>query len=202
MLRLSLHGLSIAPFIYVVVLAFTSKLGADPQEQLLNYFGLWNLYFLILTLAATPLAKIFKWRVVLSYRRMLGLYFYFYLVMHFLVYGTFFLNWQWSLVITEIIKRPYITVGFVALVLATLLAITSNQYSQRKLKKNWKRLHYLTYPIAILGCIHFIWQTKSDLNEPLLYMFIVVGLLSYRFWTKFSLNERLFVLLMYKKQSK
>lgn len=120
---------------------------------------------------------------------MLGLYFAFYLFLHVITYIWLFLGWQWEMIGSELIKRPYLTLGIVAFVLTLPLIATSNLWAQRKLKRHWKRLHQLVYGIAILGWVHYFWQVKADLNEPLLYGFLLAALLMPRVWWKIKQNR-------------
>lgn len=186
MLRLTIHLLALLPFFYYVQAILTRSLGADPQEVLLHGFGIWALRFLLLSLAITPLRKWLKQPWLVQYRRMLGLYFFFYLCCHLVTYLWFFLGWDASLIASEIVKRPYITVGVLAFVMTVPLVVTSTKGMQRRLKRGWSRLHSLVYGIGILSVVHFIWQSKADLNRPLIYTLILALLLTSRIWWKFN----------------
>jgi len=177
------------PLAYYIVSAFRQTLGADPQETLLHGLGMWSFYFLLGSLSITPLRRWFRWPKLINYRRMLGLYFAFYLFLHVITYLWLFLGWQWEMIGSELIKRPYLTLGIVAFVLTLPLIATSNLWAQRKLKRHWKRLHQLVYGIAILGWVHYFWQVKADLNEPLLYGFLLAALLMPRVWWKIKQNR-------------
>lgn len=159
---------------------FTNSLGPNPVETLTNETGEWGLRFLMLTLTVTPLRQLFRWHHLISYRRMLGLFCFFYVVLHFLVFLVFDHSFNLRSIIEDIVERPYITVGFTAFVLLIPLAVTSFKSLQRKMGRNWLLLHRLIYPIAVLGVIHFWWQVKADILEPLIYATIVAVLLSIR----------------------
>ncbi|MEE4245084.1 MAG: protein-methionine-sulfoxide reductase heme-binding subunit MsrQ [Kangiellaceae bacterium] len=184
MLKLAAHLLAITPSVYWIYLAFNQQLGADPQEVLLLNFGITSLQFLLLSLLVTPVRMVLKWNRVFEYRRMLGLYFFYYLILHVLTYLTFYLQWNFGETVTEIIERPYITVGAIALLLSLPLVATSTKAMQKKLRDTWTKLHRLTYSVALLGCVHYIWQTKADLNQPLLYFIVYLLLIGYRLYKK------------------
>lgn len=185
MIRVCAHLIALLPFLYYLQGAVRQDLGADPQEVLLHAMGIWSLRFLLVTLAVTPLRTIFKWPRLLQYRRMLGLYFAFYLFLHVVIYLWLFLGWEWMMIGQELIKRPYLTVGIVALVLTLPLVVTSTNGARRRLKRRWNQLHKLIYPIGLLALIHFYWQVKADINEPLIYILIFSVLMAYRLWLKY-----------------
>jgi sulfoxide reductase heme-binding subunit YedZ len=159
-------------------------LGANPVEELLHRFGIWGLNFLLITLAVTPVRQLAGLPWLLRFRRMLGLFAFFYVSMHFLVYAGLDQRFALSSIIEDIAERPYITIGFSALVLLIPLAATSTNGMMRRLGRNWKKLHRLIYPIAILGVWHFYWQVKLDTLEPTVYAFILALLLGYRLWRR------------------
>ena len=132
--------------------------------------GSWGVIFLLACLTMTPARLVVKRVPWVSYRRMLGLYSAFYLTLHLTVYVFLFLEFELSLVLSEVIKRPYITVGLLAYILLIPLVVTSTRAWQKRLGKKWKKLHQLVYLSLLLGLVHFIWQSKSDLNEPLAYI--------------------------------
>jgi len=168
------------PLTYLIYAAYSRQLGADPQEEMLHQLGLWTLIYLLIGLSITPLNRIFKWSVLVKFRRMSGLYAFLYLILHLTVFFIFYLELNLVFLWDEILERPYITVGMIATLLLIPLVVTSTKKMQRRLGSNWKKLHKLVYPIAILGITHFIWQSKSDLNEPLLYLIWLTVLLGYR----------------------
>lgn len=157
-------------------------LGANPVEELLHELGLWALRFLLLTLAITPLRDLIGKPWPLMLRRMIGLFAFFYVLLHFLVWLVVDQELYWSGILTDIAKRPFITIGFAAFVLLIPLAITSTNGMMRRLGKRWKTLHRLVYVCAMLGVWHFYWLVKSDVREPILYASILAVLLGWRAW--------------------
>lgn len=173
------------PFINwsVAVFLYPDRLTADPVKFLLHDSGLWTLRFLLITLAMTPLKSITSYVGFIKVRRMLGLWTFFYGSLHLLIYTWLDLDLNFTHLLEDIIKRPYITVGFAAWLLMVPLAVTSNQKMIRKLGLKWKKLHKSIYLIAGLACLHFIWLVKKDVTEPLIYIGITVLLLLFR-WIK------------------
>jgi sulfoxide reductase heme-binding subunit YedZ len=165
-----------------VVGQLKARLGANPVETLSHATGDWSLRFLLLTLAITPLRRLSGWNGVQKYRRMLGLFAFFYVSLHFAVYLVFDQFFDWTAIVADIARRPYITVGFAAFVLLIPLAITSTNGMIRRLGRHWQRLHRLVYLTAILGVLHYAWLVKADLREPLLYGGLLAALLGYRLW--------------------
>lgn len=161
--------LPLVPLALLTYNAWIFNLGADPAQEIVLETGVWAINLLWITLAITPLRRIFKIHWPMRYRRMLGLYSLFYAVVHLLSFATFILGWQWALLLKELVERPYIVVGALALLMLVPLGITSTQKMQRRLGKNWLRLHKLVYPIALLVMVHIIWQIRSDFGEQLLY---------------------------------
>ncbi len=169
--------LSLLPLGKLVYAAMVESLGANPVETLTHQTGLWGLYFLLITLAITPLKKLTGISWLVNLRRMLGLYAFFYACLHLLAYFWLDQYFFWEAIIEDIVKRPYITLGFTAWLLLLPLALTSNQFSIRMLKKNWKKLHRLVYIASLLVVAHFIWLVKADYAEPLLYLCLLCILL-------------------------
>ncbi|GAA5074610.1 protein-methionine-sulfoxide reductase heme-binding subunit MsrQ [Lysobacter panacisoli] len=159
-------------------------LGADPVAEIEHRLGLWALRFLMITLAITPLRQLTGQPVLLRFRRMLGLYAFAYATVHFSAYLVLDLRGYWTQIFEEIVKRPYITVGFTAWLLLLPLALTSTQAAIRRLGRNWARLHKLVYAIAVLAVLHFWWLVKSDIREPALYAGILALLLGWRVWKR------------------
>jgi sulfoxide reductase heme-binding subunit YedZ len=159
---------------------FGLSLGANPVEELIHRCGIWGLNFLLITLAVTPLRKITGRVWLLRLRRMLGLFAFFYILLHFLVYAGLDQRFNLQAIIEDVIERPYITLGMTALLLLLPLAITSTSSMMRRLGRRWQKLHRLVYVIAILGVWHFWWQVKLDITEPLIYCGILMLLLGYR----------------------
>ena len=155
-------------------------LGADPVAEIEHRLGIWALRFLMLTLAITPLRQLTQQPVLVRFRRMLGLYAFFYATLHLAAYLMLDLRGYWAQIFEEIAKRPYITVGFAAWLLLVPLAITSTQAAIRRLGRNWARLHRLVYAVGVLAVLHFWWLVKSDVREPALYAAILAALLAWR----------------------
>jgi sulfoxide reductase heme-binding subunit YedZ len=177
---------SLIPFAWLLcgVLGwFDVSLGADPVKKLEHECGKWALNFLLITLLVTPLRQLAGLTHLPRLRRMLGLFAFFYAVLHFAVYLTLDLELNFSTLFADIAKRPYITIGFTALVLLIPLAVTSTNKMMRRLGRRWQKLHRLIYVIAVLGVWHFYWQVKRDVREPLIYAGILALLLGYR-WMK------------------
>jgi len=187
-----------AYLVYGVYLAFTggeNLLGPDPAQYLSLETGEWAIRLLIASLAITPLRWLLNMPSLFSFRRMVGLYAYFYIFLHLLVFVWFLLGWDFSAIGREIRERPYITIGFAAFVLLTPLAVTSFNVAQRKLARNWKRLHRLTYACSILACLHVIWIVRSSYFDAVLYSGLVVLLLAYRLLRSKSRAVQKFTLL-------
>lgn len=160
---------------------FPDWLGANPAEFITRTTGDWTLRFLLITLAVTPLRNLLGWNWLLRFRRMLGLYAFCYAVMHLSSYVAFDQLFDVMEILNDIIKRPFITVGFAALMLMLPLAITSTNGMVRRLgARRWLALHRLIYLIAPLGVLHFWWMVKSDITEPAIYGLILTILLGYR----------------------
>jgi sulfoxide reductase heme-binding subunit YedZ len=145
-------------------------LGANPVESLIHQTGLWTLRLLLVTLLVTPAARVLPRLELPRLRRMLGLFAFSYALCHFLVYAVIDQGLALPFIIEDVTERPFITVGFTALLLLMPLAATSNRASMRRLGRRWKPLHGLVYPITLLGCWHFYWQVKADVREPLVYL--------------------------------
>jgi len=152
---------------------FLNNLGANPVEFIERHFGKWALIFLCLTLSMTPLRRITHMNQWILYRRMLGLFTFFYATVHLLCYIGLDYQFAWIDIKNDIIKHRYVLVGFLGWLLLLPLAITSSDKMIRKLKFNWKKIHRLIYLIAILGVLHFLWLVKKDITEPLIYAFII-----------------------------
>lgn len=158
------------------------SLGANPIEKLLHSNGLWGLRFLLITLAITPIRRLSGLNWLVRFRRMLGLWAFFYLAVHFLIYAVLDQRVDLGAIVEDIVERPYITVGLSALIMLIPLALTSTNAMMRRLGRRWQQLHRLVYPATILGVWHFWWQVKQDIREPLVYAVILALLLGYRLW--------------------
>jgi methionine sulfoxide reductase heme-binding subunit len=158
------------------------SLGADPIAKILHELGEWALRFIVLTLMVTPAGQLFNARWLVAFRRMIGLFAFFYVLLHFLTWLILDQGLYWAGILPDIAKRPFITIGFMAFLMLIPLAITSTNKMMRKLGRNWLKLHRLVYVIALLGVWHFYWQVKKDIREPLIYAAIVFLLLGWRVW--------------------
>ena len=168
------------PLARLVYLAFTEGLGANPIEFITRSTGTWTLVGLMLTLAVTPLRRLTGRNELIRYRRMLGVFTFFYASLHFTTYIWLDQFFDPASILKDIYKRPFITVGFSAFLLLLPLAITSTNAMMRRLGKRWQQLHRLIYLIGILGVLHYWWLVKKDLTEPLIYGLILLTLLSFR----------------------
>ena len=179
--------LLLSPFLLLLLDIFSGNL-IDPIEEITNPTGQWSFRFLLLSLSITPLNKILPFSII-KYRRMIGVFSFFYACLHLII---FLIDQQFTpaFIIDDIIKRPYITIGFSAFILLFLLAITSTNKMLRRLGRRWKKLHKIVYLIVLLVVVHFYWQAKSSTDiEPLIYALIALLLLALRVnwkkWLKF-----------------
>ena len=182
----ALFILLLLPALYYAYGIWQDTLGANPLEAIIRGLGDWGLRILLLTLLVSPLRRIINWPQLLRTRRMLGLYAYFYVVLHLFGYLWFDQFFDWEEIWFDILERPFITIGMVAVILLTPLAITSTKRMIRRLGKNWKRLHSLVYPISILAIIHFWMMVKLDIREPVIYSILLAILLGERLYRKFK----------------
>jgi sulfoxide reductase heme-binding subunit YedZ len=175
------------PFALVVgdLFEITGRLGANPVEEIMDRFGNWSLRFILLTLAVTPVRRISGWNWLVRFRRMFGLFTFFYVLMHFLTWLILDQGLLLPAIIEDLAKRPFITIGFAALVLLTALAATSTAAVRRRMGRRWQTLHNAVYLIGLLGVWHYWWQVKKDITEPLLYALILAALLAHRLWWRF-----------------
>lgn len=165
--------------------AFNNQLGANPIEKIMRRTGDWTLRFLLITLAVTPARQLLNMPWLIKLRRMLGLFAFFYALLHFTNYIWLDQFFDVDEIIKDVIKRKYITIGFACFLLLIPLAITSTNNMVKRLGgKRWKKLHASVYAIAIGGVIHYLWLVKKDLSEPLIYAALLAILLGYRVWQK------------------
>jgi len=179
-----LWPLCLAPLAILLLSVFEAwgfSLGANPEEEILHRLGKWGLKFLLITLAITPVRRWTKLNWLVRFRRLLGLFAFFYVLLHFLTYLVLDQGLDLPSVMEDIAKRPYITIGMTALVLLLPLAATSTRGMMRRLGRRWKTLHSLVYGIGVLGVWHFYWQVKLDTLEPTIYAIILAVLLGSRF---------------------
>lgn len=177
-------ALALIPFGLLAYGAVDGDLGANPLETVIRTTGEWTLRFLMITLAVTPLRAVTGWSRLLRFRRMLGLFAFFYASVHLSSWVWLDQELVWANIVAGIAERPYVTVGFTAWLLMLPLALTSTRAMMRRLGSRWKRLHRLVYAAAILGVLHFIWLVKADLLEPLVYAGILAVLLLARWWPR------------------
>lgn len=184
------HALALAPAAWLAwqirseLLLGSGGLGADPVAEIEHFLGLWALRMLMLALAVTPLRQLTGKAVLLRFRRLLGLYVFFYATLHFAAWVVLDLRWDWSQIGAAIAKKPYVTVGFAAWLLLLPMAATSYQRAMRALGRRWGQLHRAVYAIAVLAVLHFWWLVKSDVREPALYAAIAALLLGWRVWKR------------------
>jgi len=160
------------------------SLGADPAKEILLTCGKTALNLLLVTLAVTPLRQLLRQPQLLRLRRLLGLFAFFYAALHLTAYVTLELQFDFGQLGEDIAKRPYITIGFLALLMLLALAATSTQKAMRRLGRRWQKLHWLIYPATALGVWHYYWQVKADVREPLVYTAILAALLGWRAWKR------------------
>ena len=174
---------ALAPASWLFWAALTGNLSANPLSDITNETGVWTLRFLCITLAVTPVRRLTGWNGIIRFRRMLGLFAFFYGTLHFTVF--FFLDHQFDFAAmwTDVLKRPYIAAGFTAFVLMIPLAITSTTgWIRRMGGKKWNLLHKLIYVTALAGVLHYYWKVKLDASHPIYYGAVVVLLLGFRVW--------------------
>ncbi len=179
-LKAAIFVACLAPLGLLACDAYTDSLGANPIELITRDTGSWTLIFLLVTLSVTPLRRISGWQWPVKLRRMLGLYAFFYAALHFATYFWLDQFFDFAEIVKDVMKRPFITVGFLSFALLIPLALTSTRGMIRRLGRRWQQLHRLSYAIAIGGVIHFLWLVKADIRRPLVYGFALALLLAYR----------------------
>ena len=181
-------ALCLLPGVLVVGDTFeiTGSLGANPVEEIQDRLGNWGLRFIMIALAVTPLRRLSGWNWLSRFRRMLGLFAFFYVLLHFLAWLILDQGILWSAIVEDIAKRPFIALGFTALLILTAMATTSTNGMRRRLGRRWQQLHYGAYVAGILGVWHYWWQVKKDVQEPLIYAAILGVLLGYRVWARLA----------------
>ena len=168
------------PLYSIIYQIFYNKLGAEPVDKIINHFGEWTLIFIFLTLSISPLKKITNSTIWIKYRRMLGLFVFFYASIHLLSYVGLDYRFNFQPIINDVIKKKFIFIGFAAWLLLIPLAITSSNKMMKILKHNWKKIHRLIYVIGIFGVLHFIWLSKTIFFKPLIFLVILIILLLFR----------------------
>ena len=179
------------PLILVLTDLFeiSGTLGANPIENIQDRFGIWGLRFIVILLMISPLKKITGNIWLIQFRRMIGLFAFFYVLMHFLVWLLLEQSLLMPAIIEDVTKRPFITIGFIALLILLILASTSTSNIRRSMGRKWDKLHQSVYLASILGIWHFWWQVKKDITEPLIYAVIIFILLTYRLWNKYRKTQ-------------
>jgi len=167
----------------------SGTLGANPIENIQDRFGIWGLRFIVILLMISPLKKITGIIWLIQFRRMIGLFAFFYVLMHFLVWLLLEQSLLMPAIIEDVTKRPFITIGFIALLILLILASTSTSKIRRSMGRKWDKLHQSVYLASILGIWHFWWQVKKDITEPLIYAVIIFILLTYRLWNKYKKTQ-------------
>jgi sulfoxide reductase heme-binding subunit YedZ len=168
----------------------TGSLGANPVEEIQDRLGNWGLRFIMIALAVTPLRRITGRPELLRFRRMLGLFAFFYILAHFLAWLILDQGIYWSAIVEDITDRPFITIGFLALLILTAMAVTSTNGMRRRLGRRWQQIHYGAYAAGILGVWHYWWQVKKDFRDPLIYAVILAVLLGLRAWYYYRRSAR------------
>lgn len=184
----TVFALCLLPLVWLLLRAFElvePDLGANPVETIQDTLGIWGLRFVLLTLAMTPLRYVTGQAWPLRLRRMLGLFTFTYIALHFSNYLVLDQTFYFPGIIEDIVERPFITIGVAALIMLIPLAITSTNGWRRRLGTRWVTLHRLVYLIGIFGCWHFYWQVKQDIREPLIYCAILATLLGARIWHRY-----------------
>jgi len=183
--------LCLAPLALVLTDLFeiTGTLGANPVEAMLDRFGIWSIRFTLIALAVTPLRRLTGWNWLVRFRRMLGLFAFFYVLLHFLVWLLLDRALWFTpvaevipFVIEDIVERTFITIGFVALLILTALAVTSTSGMRRRMGRSWQKLHNLVYVAGILGIWHYWWQVKTGAGDAIYYAAILTVLLGLRIY--------------------
>ena len=181
---------ALSPFLWLAFRALTGRLSVNPIEDITLTTGIWALRFLLISLAITPIRRLTGWQRVIQYRRMLGLFAFFYATLHLLTYVVLDQGLAFEFIIPDILKRPYITMGMIAFTLLVPLAITSTKGWIRRLGKKWQLLHRLVYSSALAACVHFLWKVKVAIGEPVYYAAILGVLLAFRLLWRFRPTAR------------
>ena len=172
--------LSLWPIYVISYQIIFNQLGPEPVDRIINHFGEWTLIFILLTLSMTPLKKITKSVEWIKFRRMLGLFTFFYASIHMLSYVGLDYRFDFEPLINDVLKKKFIFIGFSAWLLLIPLAVTSSERMVRLLKQNWKKIHRLIYIIGIFGVLHYIWLSKTIFFKPLIFLILLIILLLFR----------------------
>ena len=181
-LRAVAFAAALLPAAALVYGYYTNDLTANPGDYLTDQTGTWTLAMLVISLTVTPLRRITKWNELIKLRRMLGLFAFFYGTLHMLTWAWLFNRFDPTLMVEDVVKRPFITVGMATFLILLSLAVTSNRFAIRRLGRKWQTLHRLVYVAAIGGVVHFWWLVKADISEPRRWALAVGALLGFRVW--------------------
>jgi len=181
-------ALCLVPAAIIAARAFghAGGLGANPIEAIQDHFGNWGLRFIMIALAVTPARQVSGLPWIGRFRRMLGLFAFFYVLLHFLAWLILDQGLAWPAILADVTERPFITIGFGALIILTAMAATSTAGMRRRLGRRWQQLHYGIYLVGALGVWHYWWQVKADIREPLVYAVILAALLAYRAYRRYA----------------
>jgi methionine sulfoxide reductase heme-binding subunit len=185
-IKIPIFFISLLPILIIFYQIIFNQLGPEPVKEITHVTGNWTLRFIIITLAMTPLQKFTKLNFWISYRRMFGLFVFFYASAHMMTYVGIDYRFDWSSIGDDIVKKKFIFAGFLAWLLLVPLALTSSKRMIRLLRDKWKKLHKLIYIISLLGIVHYLWLVKVVTVEPLIYLIIIVILLTLRVKMKFN----------------
>lgn len=189
-LKPALWAAGLAPLAWQVWAFFTGHLEAEPVKGMEHFTGKTAVIILLITLAVTPIRRITGWNGIVKVRRLIGLFAFFYALVHFLIFLTFDLEWSFGELGKNVVERPWITVGFTALVFLSVLAITSPQAMVRRLGKRWRTVHRLVYFAGGLAVLHFLWSQKKDIREPVVYAGMLAVLLVIRLIPRRKAGQR------------
>ena len=176
----SIFFVSLTPFFLILYKILFNKLGPEPVKEITHFTGEWTLLFILFTLFMSPLKKITQLNIWISFRRMFGLFVFFYATIHLITYVVIDYRLDWQQILDDVFKKKYVFIGFSAWLLLIPLTITSSQKMTKLLKHNWKKLHKLIYVVAIFGSLHYIWLSKTIFFKPLVYTMIICILLLVR----------------------
>ena len=185
-IKIPIFFLSLLPILIIFYQIIFNQLGPEPVKEITHVTGNWTLRFIIITLAMSPLQKFTKLNFWITYRRMFGLFVFFYASAHMMTYVGIDYRFDWSSIGDDIVKKKFIFAGFLAWLLLVPLALTSSKRMIRLLRDKWKKLHKLIYIISLLGITHYLWLVKVVTVEPLIYLIIIVILLTLRVKMKFN----------------
>jgi sulfoxide reductase heme-binding subunit YedZ len=173
---------ALAPAAALVQGFYTNDLTANPTEYITDQTGTWALAFLVISLCITPIRRLTGWNPVIRLRRMLGLFAFFYALLHVLTWVVFYHFFDWRFMLEDVVERPFITVGMATFLILLVLAATSNRFAVRRLGRRWQALHRLAYAAAVAGVVHFWWAVKADTSEPWRWAGALALLLGLRVW--------------------